>query len=262
MIARRDWSKKYEPWNSACGAPSGFRTRKIVPRPLKLTRLGARLAGPFAFQPNNDTRTVEYPWAFEALQVRRGMRVLDIGGSLAGFQFVLGMEGCEVINVDPGEESRGRGWQVSEEVFAKLNRAFGTNVVLKKCFLQDAQLPDDYFDRVVSISVLEHVPEDDIAAIFAEIRRVLKPGGLVVLTLDLFLNVKPFSEADRNEYGKNIDVRWLVENSGMELIHGEPAELYGFAEFDAAAIKAKQDEYYVGVGYPTMAQTIVLRRAK
>ncbi len=260
MIARKAWIDKYREWNRKWGSPSGLRTRKLVPRQLKLTMLGARLVGPFSFQPNNDTRGLEYPWAFEALRLLPGMRVLDIGGSLAGLQFVLDRSGCEVVNVDPGEESRGRGWPVSLATMARLNRAFGTHVTLKKCFLQDAGLAAESFDRVVSISVLEHVPQNDIAAILREIRRVLKPGGLVVLTLDLFLNVRPFTDAASNEYGCNIDARWLVEESGLKLVHGDPAELHGFPEFDPRKI-LENPELYASTKYPVMAQTLVLQKA-
>jgi len=259
MIARKSWVERYAAWNRRWGSPAGLPTRKLVPRPLKMTPLGARLVGPFSFQPNNDTRGLEYPWAFEALGPRAGMRVLDVGGSLAGLQFVLAQSGCEVVNVDPGEESRGRGWPVSEDTFARLNRAFHTHVTLKKCFLQDAGLAAESFDRVVSVSVLEHVPEDDIAAILAEVKRVLKPAGRLVLTLDLFLNVRPFAEAESNEYGHNISARWMVEQSGMKLVHGDPRELHGFPEFDAAAVRANP-ELYVSTTYPVMAQTMVLEK--
>lgn len=259
MIARKSWSDKYSAWNRRWGAPSGFRTRKLVPKQLKFTTFGARLVGPFAFHPYSDTRALEYPWAFEALQITPGLRVLDIGGSLGGFQFVLDRSGCQVVNVDPGEESRGRGWLLPEDAFARLNHAFGTNVTLKKCFLHEASLADASFDRIVSISVLEHVPEADILTILAEVRRLLKPQGLFVLTLDLFLNVKPFADAASNEYGHNIDARWLIEQSGLKLIHGDKKELFGYPEFDPARILA-DPELFRATRYPVMSQTLVLQR--
>lgn len=44
--------------------------------------------------------------------------------------------------------------------------------------------PDEFFDRVFSVSVLEHVPVQDRKQVFDEIFRVLKPDGLAVLTID------------------------------------------------------------------------------
>jgi SAM-dependent methyltransferase len=49
--------------------------------------------------------------------------------------------------------------------------------------VQDLTFPDHSFDLCTSMDVLEHVP-DDLKA-FAELHRVLKPGGLIVFTVPL-----------------------------------------------------------------------------
>jgi len=131
----------------------------------------------------------------------------------------------------------------------------GANQYLKS----GTAFPDETFDRIVSISVFEHIPEPALAELLAEVKRILKPGGLVVLTIDLFLNVKPFTDAVQNEYGHNISVKWLVETSGLELIHGNKSELHGYPEFDFRAIFQNRQRYLVGK-YPSMIQTVVLRK--
>ena len=40
----------------------------------------------------------------------------------------------------------------------------------------------DYFDAVTMLAVLEHVEPEAVPTLFAEVRRVLKPGGRFVLT--------------------------------------------------------------------------------
>src|SRR5262249_20686124 len=159
------------------------------------------LVGCFAFQGNNTTRAFEYPWAFYALEPKPGLRVLEIGGSLSGFQFALDRSGCEVVNVDPGDEFHASGWPVTTETMRRLNQVLGTNVTLKNCLLEQAGFPDASFDRVVSVSVFEHIPEPELAKILADVRRVLKPGGALVLTVDLFLDVEPFTKETKNVYG-------------------------------------------------------------
>lgn len=42
--------------------------------------------------------------------------------------------------------------------------------------------PDQTFDRVTILAVLEHIPLDQVGVLFAEFRRVLKNGGRVLLT--------------------------------------------------------------------------------
>jgi ubiquinone/menaquinone biosynthesis C-methylase UbiE len=42
------------------------------------------------------------------------------------------------------------------------------------------EVPDDYFDVVYSVSVLEHVPADRMRDVFMDMIRVTKPGGLLL----------------------------------------------------------------------------------
>jgi ubiquinone/menaquinone biosynthesis C-methylase UbiE len=56
------------------------------------------------------------------------------------------------------------------------------------------ELPESYFDCVFSISTLEHVPEDEalFSNILADIRRVLKPGGISVHCIDINLGQQDY----------------------------------------------------------------------
>ena len=49
---------------------------------------------------------------------------------------------------------------------------------------EEPQLPfeDDYFNAVTLLAVVEHLNPDSMALLFKESRRVLKPGGMVILT--------------------------------------------------------------------------------
>lgn len=259
MLAPRILPEAFQRWNSKWGAPEGRSWSRVIDRRYWTTRGVASVVGPFAFQPNNDTRAFEYPWAFEALELTKGLHVLEIGGGLSGFQFVLARSGCRVTNVDPGEEAAGLAWPLDISLFALLNRRFRTDVMLRKCFLEEAQLQDATFDRVVSISVVEHIPREKTHTLLEHVRRVLKPGGLFVMTVDLFLDLEPFTTEKCNRFGKNVSLEWLIRESGLELVRGSPAELYGHESFDADRILAQKDRYFVGSRWPTMVQTVVLR---
>jgi SAM-dependent methyltransferase len=50
--------------------------------------------------------------------------------------------------------------------------------------------PDDYFDRVFCISVLEHIDDIEVKQKgIAEMVRMVKPGGKLILTFDLGINM-------------------------------------------------------------------------
>ena len=262
MLIRRGLLHEYAVWNRRWGAPFGHRIRTRIPPALWTSPGIARLVGPFAFQPNNITREYEYPWAFFALSPRPKMRILEIGGANSGLQFSLARSGCKVTNVDPGERARGRGWPVTQEFHNRLNRRFGTDVELRSCFIEDADLPAAYFDRALSVSTLEHIPENEISSIAAQVYRALKPGGLFVLSVDLFLGLAPFTTRAFNEWGTNISLRALIEASGLQLVYGRREELCGHTKFDPQAIldMARRDELVVGTS-DSAVQILVLQKA-
>jgi SAM-dependent methyltransferase len=261
MIAPRQIPKRYVEWNLKHGAPVGRRIRglRFLQKILGAERL-ERLRGPFAIQGNSTTREFEYPWAFEAGRLSPGMKVMEVGGSLCGFQFVLDRFGCQVANIDPGEAAKGVGWPCNQESIQKLNQWFGCNVKLYNSTIEEAGLEEKSFDRVFAISVVEHLTEEDKVQIMKHAHRCLKPGGIFVLTVDLFLNLEPFCTRQTNEYGRNQDIRRLMASEPWELETGNPAELHGFEAFNPDAILSRLEQYYVGFYYPTLTQCVVLRK--
>jgi SAM-dependent methyltransferase len=187
------------------------------------------------------------------------MRVVEIGGGLSGFQFVVASLGCDVLNVDPGMEAHGRGWPVDADAIDSVNRAFGTRVRLHPGVLSDAPIADGSCDVVYGISVVEHIPPGEIVGTLREAYRILRPGGHLVLTVDLFLNLRPFCSRTSNEFGTNVSVCELVESADFELVFGDRRELLGYPEFDPDRVLSILDELFVGV-YPSLAQCLVLRR--
>jgi SAM-dependent methyltransferase len=220
----------------------------------------ARMRGPFGIQQNNTVREFEYPWAYFATPVRSGFDVLDIGGGLGGFQFVLARAGCRVVNVDPGMDAAGIGWPCDDSTMRHLNRLFGTSVRLRNTVIDRADLADDAFDVAYSISVLEHLPPDELVATMKEVHRVLRSGGHFVLTVDLFLNVAPFTSTPRNKFGTNVDLRWLLAQAPFELAAGTLSELHGFEGFSTEWVLTNLADLLVG-DYPALSQCLVLRKA-
>jgi SAM-dependent methyltransferase len=262
MLGLHDLPPEYVAWNARHGAPFGRRVpplgplKRFIPKPLLW-----RWRGPFSFQPNSTLRHFEYPWAFHAVPLPRGARVLEVGGGLGGFQFALDRAGCRVVNVDPGRgrAARDLGWPCDTQRVAQLNRLFGCAVELQNVTIAEAAVEPASFDCAFSISVAEHLPESEVNDIARHVFRALKPGGHFVLTVDLFLNLRPFTSRDENGYGRNVDVKSFVELAPFEFVAGDRAELFGYPEFDRDRVLSNLDRYYVG-DYPALTQCLVLRK--
>jgi SAM-dependent methyltransferase len=111
-----------------------------------------------------------YPYYFPFLDLEsmRGKRVLEIGlGSGASLHRIAGVAAeCYGLDVS-GETIR---------LIQARQRHLGTRVTLVQSSATDIPLPDDFFDVVVSVGCLHHIPE--IQKAVDEIHRVLKPGGV------------------------------------------------------------------------------------
>lgn len=178
-------------------------------------------------------RLWEYPYAILAAELTPGMKVADIGCGMTAFTIYLKDHAhCDVTGVDPdvfevGLKYKGHG--VSEEFIKR------TGIKFLKGDMTAVPLENDSQDRVFSISVMEHVPPDIRRGGMQELARILKPGGLAVLTVDMsmwFYMNRPLElvyESGLNLYGI-VDLRWPTKRFGMfsdDPVKGMPADVYG-----------------------------------
>lgn len=105
-------------------------------------------------------------------------RVLDVGCGDAGVLIAFAEAGARCAGVEPDPRSLERGQVRAEE--------HGVRIDLRHGFAEALPFEDAAFDLVVLDNVLEHV--GDRAATLAEIRRVLRPGGVLYL-----VTPKPFA---------------------------------------------------------------------
>lgn len=111
-------------------------------------------------------------------------RLLDVGCGNGSFLATMRGLGWEVVGVEPDAEAA----KLAQERF-EIPVSLGT--------LEDARLPDRSFDAVTLCQVIEHLP--DPFALLRECRRVLRPGGRVVVITPSFksLGHHIFSESWR-----------------------------------------------------------------
>lgn len=100
-----------------------------------------------------------------------GTRVLDVGFG-SGVNFLNLHELYKEIH---GLDLTARAAQIADK-FQKL----GIHTDLRKGNVLKMPYPDEYFDTVLLVSILEHIKPDEQLTAFREMRRVLKPGGQVV----------------------------------------------------------------------------------
>lgn len=258
MLAPSQLPDRYADFNRRHHAPYGRRFNNLLGR-LGRNPLRLRLVGPYAWQKNSPARVFEYPWAHEQIsKLGSQLAIADVGASLAGLQFTLAQEGHEVHAVDPGMKASGLGWNVDPTFHRLLSETYRAPVQLHPTTLEDAGFADNSLDVVLSVSTIEHFGPGELATFAEAARRVLKPGGHLVLTIDLFLDLVPFTDREENHWGRNMNVGALIDALDATLIVGERPLLYGFPEFDARKVQAGLSEYLVAE-YPALTQCVVAR---
>ena len=129
---------------------------------------------------NHPTRRWEYPYTRERLARANSGRILDAGSGITFFPYYL-MESNPGFAVTCCDRDGYVG-----EVYDKINRNQASKVEFRQCDLSALPFPDQSFEAVYCISVLEHT--ENWEAIVREFRRVLKPRGQLIVTFDISLD--------------------------------------------------------------------------
>jgi ubiquinone/menaquinone biosynthesis C-methylase UbiE len=88
--------------------------------------------------------------------------------------------------------------------------------LLSRQDISNTSYPDAMFDRIVCISVLEHLGEEELLKTLLEFKRILKKEGLIVATVDYpYLDLQTFN--------------LMLEESGLSYANQVTFELPGNA---------------------------------
>jgi SAM-dependent methyltransferase len=202
------------------------------------------------------SRAWEYPWAVLAAEMGDGaLRVVDVGGGGSAFGPYLARLGHDCSVADPSlNEGTGCVYDRARSPYQNL-RSLTKRVIFKAAGINsvwglpdsagtdpihyfpfpadDLRFPDGHFDRVFCLSVMEHIPRDLWAGCMKEFQRVLRPGGRLVITLDMTPE-----EADERIYLR------LVESCALRLL-GNPG-------YDVPMSPREQQSRHPGQYYETI----------
>jgi len=123
------------------------------------------------------SRIWEYPFCWFTIKkyYPRGAKILDIGSEISPFPFFLATKGYDVTIMDASKK-----WK---KHWYKASRELGAPIKSKVAVSERLPFPDRFFDIYLSVSVIEHTFFKNEA--LEEAARVLKAGGLLILTFDI-----------------------------------------------------------------------------
>jgi SAM-dependent methyltransferase len=142
------------------------------------------------------------------VDIRPSARVELVSDTIAAFERLR-----PELEEQAGRTLRDVGGDVSS--LAELESRFGIRY-LAPCDARGTGLPDDSIEFVSSTDTCEHIPPADLAAIFAECRRLLRPGGAFSCRIDLQDHYSYFdSSLSRYNFLRFSDRKWALVNSPL-----------------------------------------------
>ncbi len=128
------------------------------------------------------TRAIEYPLAFNSMDLSPEMNVLDFRSGDSIFPIYLAAQGmctycCDIVS----SSLIGMKETISQSRYKSL-----LNEKLNHIFLDGGRVPckSNFFDRIFAISTLEHLKGDEDSKSIKELARVLKPGGKMFISVE------------------------------------------------------------------------------
>lgn len=164
------------------------------------------------------------PWIEEAGGFAKGQRILEVGGAYSLLpKYLADKYQLEAwIGDDFGvasSETMWSRWGDPKELPAKYPEV---KYIFERFGIFSPQYPESYFDRIFSVSTLEHLQEKDRLEVFRDMHRCLKPGGREIHSIDI-PTCSPremIKTAFREKLGGSSEIRrWIdvIQASGVRI---------------------------------------------
>lgn len=176
----------------------------------------------------NASRSWEYFLAAKLIDYGPDDVVLDVGAYNTYFCNYLAKKIKKVYAIDNFYWAK-RDYVVKEhrmptpeQWITKVQSSGDKNLIIEKQDLSRLTYPDNYFDKVIAISVIEHLVDDWLG--LREIKRVLKDKGSLVITTEMHLtHYQPYIEKTKEGEERFYriysyqELRRLLKKAGFEL---------------------------------------------
>ena len=125
---------------------------------------------------------------FDRFPVSPGDRVLDMGCGAGRHAFALYRRGANVVALDMDADELRDVAAMFEAMADEGEAPQGATATAVRGNAYSLPFEDESFDRIIAAEVMEHLPDDTVA--MAELTRVLKPGGIIAVSVPRWLPEK------------------------------------------------------------------------
>ena len=183
----------------------------------------------------------DLPMVSEFFKSKGVKKVLDLGcGSGRNF-FYLNKEGFKVYGID-----------IAENGILQIKKNIPNAKAIVGDVFSKLPYPDNHFDAIVSIQVLQHSTEEKIKKSIDEVFRILRPEGFIFITLCgryskgkiRYCLVKTAKKIAKNTY-----IPTIGDETGMiHFIYNKKTLLNHYRKFDLIDFWKDEKDYYCFLG--------------
>ncbi|MCL5029008.1 MAG: class I SAM-dependent methyltransferase [Bacteroidetes bacterium] len=226
--------------------------------------------------PISPNKLWEYPYVIMNLYPFEDKKILDAGCGKSSVDPFLARRKAHIYGIDPFCSDNIGTTGIGVEGFSyAYPKQYGLKINYKLNSIDKIDYPDEYFDSVICVSVLEHVRYKETnlprqtklnnydrelhLTMLNEMTRVLKPGGKLIITMDYYPPTLGFenNKLIQNLDNSNIDLYYLLNNTNLKLINSSLSDeiIPGSPKFNIKILLENNDIDWVW--YANLLQTSI-----